>query len=240
MTAPQTLARPLARRVADLELPAERFGSEPDIPDSVIQAAVDALARGETHYSDRPGIPEFRAWVASHLLDRYGVKLDPKEVTITCGSTEARYATMTLFAEAGSQVLCPGDAAMIAGVARLLGVEVVRTVDDPQRVKVLYLTPDDPDEVVDATLQLAAQHGWWMIWDMSFARRQRDFHPAQQPQLAAHVVTIDTVSEHMAGWRVGWMAGSEAALRLRAFKQSITICTTNVSQWAALEFVRSQ
>lgn len=240
MTAPQTLARPLARRVADLELPAERFGSEPDIPDSVIQAAVDALARGETHYSDRPGIPEFRTWVASQLLDRYGVKLDPKEVTITCGSTEARYATMTLFAEAGSQVLCPGDTAMIAGVARVLGVEVVRTADDPQRVKVLYLTPDDPDEVVDAALQLAAQHGWWIIWDMSFARRQRDFHPAQQPPLTARVVTIDTVSEHMAGWRVGWMAGSEAALRLRAFKQSITICTTNVSQWAALEFVRSQ
>lgn len=240
MTAPQTLSRPLAQRVARLDLPVERFDNEPDISDNVLKAASDALARGETHYADRPGIPELRTWVANHLLEKYDVKLDPKEVTITCGSTEARYATLTLFAEPGAQVLCPGDSKNITGTARLLGVEVTATVVDPQRIKVLYVTPDDNEQTVDELLGLAAEHGWWVIWDLSYARRQRTFHPAQKPELAAHIVTIDTLSEHMAGWRVGWMAGSEAALRLRAFKQSITICTTNVSQWAALEFVRSQ
>ncbi len=38
----------------------------------------------------------------------------------------------------------------------------------------------------------------------------------------------------MEGWRVGFMAGSSAAGKLRAFKQSMTICTPSVSQWAAL------
>lgn len=38
----------------------------------------------------------------------------------------------------------------------------------------------------------------------------------------------------MDGWRVGFMAGSGAAGKLRAFKQSMTICTPSVSQWAAL------
>ena len=43
------------------------------------------------------------------------------------------------------------------------------------------------------------------------------------------MVTINSLSDRLAGWRLGWMAGSEAALRLRAGKQAITICTTAVS-----------
>ena len=74
---------------------------------------------------------------------------------------------------------------------------------------------------------------------MSLATARPDFHPAQNEKLAARVVTIDSLSHRMAGWRVGWMAGSEAALRLRARKQAITICTTSVSQWAGLELLRS-
>lgn len=240
MTAPQTLARPLAQRVMNLELPVEHLDDEADIPDFVIQAAMDALARGETHYADRPGILEFRTWVAEHLHQQYGLKVDPKEVTITCGSTEARYVALTIFLETGSQVLCPGDATLIAATTQLLGSSVVKSVTDPQKVRVIYLTPDDHDEMVSDLLQQAVQYGWWVIWDVSYARRQCTFHPAKQEALARRVVTIDSLSEHMAGWRIGWIAGSEAALRIRAFKQSITICTTNVSQWAALEFVRSR
>ena len=109
MQAPKALARSLADRVAGLE----QLRPPPDeaqlIPPNVIQAAVDALARGETHYTDRPGIPEFRAWVADHLLARWGVTVDPSEVTITCGSTEARYVSMTLLTEPGSKpCLCLG------------------------------------------------------------------------------------------------------------------------------------
>ena len=239
MTTPKTLARPLAQRVAGLELPTARRGDEPDIPDNVLQAAMDALARGETHYTDRPGIPEFRTFVAEQLGERFGLKIDPKEVTITCGSTEARFVTMVLFAEAGTQVLCPGDSTRLKGAAHIVGAEIITTVGDPQAVSVLYLTPDDDEQTVIELLQQAARHDWWVVWDMSFAARQRDFHPGQQEGLASSTVTINTVSEHMPGWRVGWMAGSEAALRLRAFKQAISICTTNVSQWATLEHVRT-
>ncbi len=235
---PKRLARPLADRVAGLDPPPTPPDESQPIPPNVINAAIDALDRGETHYTDRPGIPEFRGWVAEHLRERYGLGVDQTEVTITCGSTEARYVTMTLLTEPGSAVLCPGDPTPIRGALHLLGARVVDAVEPD--ISVLYLTPDIYRETVEQLLRQAEDADWWIVWDLSFARRSTDFHPARIESLAERVVTIDSLSQRMPGWRLGWMAGSEAALRLRAGKQAITICTTAVSQWAGLEWVSSR
>ncbi len=237
MQTPQTLSRPLAQRVAGLNAPLAPIADAPDLPASVIVAATSALDRGETHYTDRPGIPEFRAWVADHLRERYQVSVDPAEVTITCGSTEARYVCMTLLAGPGGSILCPGDSGLIRGAAHLVGARIVDAIQDD--ISLLYITPDLYRETSIELLQRAEETDWWIVYDLSFAKTDPPFHPAQNPKLAARVVTIDSLSDPMAGWRLGWMAGSEMALRLRAGKQAITICTTAVSQWAGLEWVRS-
>ena len=236
MKTPTKLSRSLAKRVAGLEDLFPPPSDNPPLPANVIAAAEDALARGETHYTDRPGIPEFRTWVADFLRDRWEVTVDPSEVTITCGSTEARYVTLTLLAEPGSAVLCPGDPARIQGALHLLGARIVDSIQPD--VTVLYLTPAVYRETVLELLKQAEATDWWIVWDLSFTTPD-DFHPAQNEALAKRVVTINSLSDRMAGWRLGWMAGSEAALRLRAGKQAITICTTAVSQWAGLEQLRS-
>ncbi len=238
MQSPQTLSRPLAQRVAALEAPPTQAREAQPLPKRVIEAAVAALARGETHYTDRPGIPELRGWVAEHLGARYNLSIDPAEVTITCGATEARYVSLTLLTAPGSAALCPGDAARIRGALHLLGARVVDSIADD--VSLLYLTPDVYRETAIELLQRAEESDWWIVYDLSFAKTSPPFHPAQNEKLAARVVTIDTLSDKMAGWRLGWMAGSEAALRLRAGKQAITICSTAVSQWAGLELLRME
>ena len=237
MNPPTNLARPLAQRVAGLDDLGAPSTEGPPIPDVVIAAAEAALARGETHYTDRPGIPELRAWVAEQLQEKWGVTVDPSEVTITCGSTEARYVALTLLAEAGSAVLCPGDSARIRGALHLLGARIVDSIEDD--VSLLYLTPDVYRETAIELLQRAEERDWWIVYDLSFAKTSPPFHPAQNPKLARRVVTIDTWTERLPGWRLGWMAGSEMALKLRAGKQAITICSTAVSQWAGLELVRT-
>ena len=237
MNPPTNLARPLAQRVAGLDDLGAPSTEGPPIPDVVIAAAEAALARGETHYTDRPGIPELRAWVAEQLQEKWGVTVDPSEVTITCGSTEARYVALTLLAEAGSAVLCPGDSARIRGALHLLGARIVDSIEDD--VSLLYLTPDVYRETAIELLQRAEERDWWIVYDLSFAKTSPPFHPAQNPKLARRVVTIDSWTERLPGWRLGWMAGSEMALKLRAGKQAITICSTAVSQWAGLELVRT-
>lgn len=230
----KTLSRPLAQRTVGLE-PATAELIEPDIPTNVVQAAADALDRGETHYADRPGIPELRALVADRLNAQYGLGYTANDITITCGSTEARYCALQHFVKSGVPIICPGDSSNIEATVRLGGGRVVTTVDEAEPGSALYLTPADN---VPAWLDEAEASGWWVIWDMT-GQNAANLHPAQRAGLRSRVISIDDVEAQMPGWRVGWMVGSEKHAQLRALKQAMTICTTNVSQWAVLEYLRS-
>ncbi|RPJ00978.1 MAG: hypothetical protein EHM39_04015 [Chloroflexi bacterium] len=232
MTGAQVLSRSLATRVQGLPEPVE-MPSGPDIPPAVIEAAVAALDAGKTHYTDRPGILPLRMWVSDTLRKRFGIDLDPGQVTITCGATEARFVILKQLARPGSLIACPGDPAPIAAAAHLVGVRLACVVDDPPSVSLTYLTPADTQRQVQTLLQQALGHDWWVVWDISQSEGTT-FHPALIPALASRVVTVGRFSARMPGWRVGWMAGSEKAEKLRAYKQSMTICSTSVAQWAAV------
>jgi aspartate/methionine/tyrosine aminotransferase len=234
----ETLARPLAARVGRLPALPTMITDEPDIPANVVQAAAEALDRGETHYADRPGIPELRSLLAEQINTRYGLAYKPNDVTVTCGATEARFCALQVLAKAETTVICPGDASQIAPVVALIGATLVSEAESAPAGSVLYLTPAAND--VEAWLNKAEAGGWWVLWDISGVKDAPAVHPASRSALLPRTVHIDDVDDEMAGWRVGWMVGSEKHAELRAFKQAMTICTTNVSQWAALELLRSQ
>jgi aspartate/methionine/tyrosine aminotransferase len=237
MTSVTTLARPLAARVEGLPAPAA-LPPGPPLPAAVLEAACAALDAGKTHYTDRPGILPLREWVSAYLRERYGLDISPDAVTITCGGTEARFVAVKKLAPAGTVVVCPGDAARMAGAAHLCGVTLAAQATEPDAVSALYLTPADPLAVGEPLLAMARERGWWVIWDTSGAPAG-DFHPAQDAALAPQTVTLGSLSDYLPGWRVGWMAGSRRAAELRAFKQSMTICSVSISQWAAAGLVEA-
>jgi aspartate aminotransferase len=231
MNSPAQLARPLASRVALLPEVTAPIPADQPVPESVQQAAFEAMARGETHYTDRPGILPLRKQAVEWLGKYYGLELSADEVTITCGATEARFVALKQLA-GGKRVLALSGG-VIEPAARLLGIALTQQADNAASIGLVYLTPaDDPDQV-RAVLEGAASTDWWIIWDTSAGPAQ-GFHPVQHPALAGRVVSIGSFSDALPGWRVGWMAGSKAANKLRAYKQSMTICSTSISQWAAL------
>lgn len=235
MTPPMTLACPLAARTQGLPEPVP-LPPGPALPPAVLEAACAALDAGKTHYTDRPGILPLRQWVSAHLRKQYGLDISPDAVTITCGGTEARFVAVKKLAAAGTAIVCPGNPARIVGAAHLCGVALMAEATAPDSVSALYLTPADPRPVADALLSMARERGWWVMWNMSGAPAG-DFHPAQDEALAPQTVTLGSLSDYLPGWRVGWMAGSRRAGELRAFKQSMTICSVSVSQWAAAGLV---
>lgn len=237
MSRASLLSRPLAARVSSLPDPAEHPAG-PDQPPAVIQAACDALDAGKTKYTDRPGILPLRTWVATTLNTRYGLAMSPDEVTITCGSTEARFVAIKKLVAPGTQLLCPDDIGMIAGPAALAGATVVSQVDDPATISVVVLRSTLALPTLDPVLAQAREAGWWVIWDMA-PGYDAATHPAQDAGLAPRVVTIGSLSHAMPGWRMGWLAGSDQAQQLRAYKQSMTICSPSISQWAALGLVET-
>jgi len=237
MSAAQKLAVPLASRVA--ALPAAPDTESPAVVQATVaSAAAQAMNAGHTHYTDRPGILPLRQHVVETLGATNGIEISADEVTITCGAVEGRFVALKQLVKAGSKVLAASADSLIAAPAELIGAGFTISAGE-EGISLLYLTPADDPQQRDALLQQAAANGWWVIWDMSVSGSSSAFHPAQHPALAKKTITLGEVSE-LSGWRVGWMAGSEAANKLRAFKQSMTICTTSVSQWAALGLKGSQ
>lgn len=232
MNAPQTLSRPLAARIAALGEPTATTANAPIVPQSVINAAASALESGQTHYTDRPGIEPLRTQAVNWLGRRFGIELDAGQVTITCGATEARFVAVKQLV-ANKAILAPGGGALIAQAAALVAAPVLTSLADPNDVAILYLTPADEPAVAELLLAAALQYNWWVMFDTSIAG-SRMAHPALNAELAPKVISIGSYSDVLPGWRVGWMAGSSAHNKLRAYKQSMTICTTSISQWAAL------
>lgn len=76
-----------------------------DTPEAVRRAAVDALERGETHYTHSLGIYELRAAVAAHYRARYGVDVDPERVVVTSGSSPGFFLLFSALLDPGDEVV---------------------------------------------------------------------------------------------------------------------------------------
>lgn len=231
----ESLSRPLADRVANLDMP-DFTPRDYEIPQSAKNGAIQALAEGKTHYTNRPGIVPLREWVAAEMNTLFGLSIDKDDVTITCGVEEAIFACVMVLAE--SNVYCPGDASQLHGAIQLKNVPLVYSLDDVTESSLIYLTGADAQETIDAVLDQANPETCWIVWDVSHAGSETN--PAQDARWASRVVTVSDSEDVLAGWRIGWMAGSDMAGKLRAFKQSMTICSPSISQWAMNGLVRGE
>lgn len=197
---------------------------------AAIAAVNDALDREETHYTDRPGILPLRQRVAEYLSGRFALTFNAKsDVVITCGVTEARFVTV--------QQLCkPGDGLFSAQPELISGAGVLRSVtmapspDDAVLVHVLASTGET------MIRQLISQAGSSAIILFEVDDETSGFHPASIEGVSGRMVTIGGMlgDGALASASVGYLAGQFQSAGLRDFKQALTICTTNLSQWAAL------
>jgi len=77
-----------------------------DTPRSIIEAGVESLREGRTHYTSNYGTLELRKALATHLERRYGVAYDPKrELLITVGASEALDLAMRATIDPGDEVI---------------------------------------------------------------------------------------------------------------------------------------
>jgi aminotransferase len=81
---------------------------EPDFDTApqVVEAGVEALRRGRTHYTSNYGTIELRTALADHLDTRYGVRYDPEtEILITVGASEAVDLALRATCDPGDEVI---------------------------------------------------------------------------------------------------------------------------------------
>jgi aminotransferase len=77
-----------------------------DTPRSIIEAGVESLREGRTHYTSNYGTIELRRALAAHLERRYGAAYDPlRELLITVGASEALDLAMRATIDPGDEVI---------------------------------------------------------------------------------------------------------------------------------------
>jgi len=98
-----------------------------DTPRPIVEAGVESLREGRTHYTSNYGTIELRRALADHLERLYGVRYDPsKELLITVGASEALDLALRATCDPGDEVILhePSYVAYIPAI-KFAGGEVV-------------------------------------------------------------------------------------------------------------------
>ncbi|MEQ8371276.1 MAG: pyridoxal phosphate-dependent aminotransferase [Alphaproteobacteria bacterium] len=172
------------------------FGeSDLDTPDVAKDAAMAALARGETHYTHQNGIPPLRQALATYMAGLYGRDFDSRRITVASGGMSAIMMALQTVLSAGDHMVIVTPLWPNAfGVCRILGAEysevpMVQHSDGwsldldrlfaavGPRTRALYIaTPGNPTGWImehdqqQAVLDFCRARGLWLIADEVYAR----------------------------------------------------------------------
>jgi aspartate/methionine/tyrosine aminotransferase len=80
---------------------------EPDFvsPQPIIDAGIQALRQGQTHYTPALGLPALRGAIADYYQHSYGISVSPKRIIITPGASGALQLALGVLVNPGDQVL---------------------------------------------------------------------------------------------------------------------------------------
>ena len=81
---------------------------EPDFntPEAVKNSAIEALHRGDTHYTHSLGTPALREAICNYYAQTYGVRnIDPGQVIVTSGTSPAFLVAMSAILDCGEEVI---------------------------------------------------------------------------------------------------------------------------------------
>jgi aspartate/methionine/tyrosine aminotransferase len=78
-----------------------------DTPANVIEAGVDALHKGWTHYGPAAGLPDLRQTIADYVSRTRGVPVSSEEVVVVPGGKPIIFFTILALIDAGDEVIYP-------------------------------------------------------------------------------------------------------------------------------------
>src|SRR5512132_3202348 len=139
----QAKAKELKRRGIDVI----SFGAgEPDFdtPDRIKDAAIQAMKRGQTKYTEVGGIPELRAAVCAKFKRDNGLDYEPADVLVSCGAKHTLYNMVVALIDPDDEVIVPSpywvsypeQVRLVGGVPVAVETHEATGFDlDPERVR---------------------------------------------------------------------------------------------------------
>ncbi|MEI2616334.1 MAG: pyridoxal phosphate-dependent aminotransferase [Thermomicrobiales bacterium] len=204
-----------------------------DTPEHVVQAGIDALQRGDTHYTPAAGTPALRQAIAGYVGQTRGVPVVPEQVVVTPGGKPVMFFVIMALAGPGDEVICPdpgfpiyASAVAFAGATPVpltlreedgfaVDPDALRTLVNERTKLIILNSPHNPtggvipSAALDEIARLAVERGVPVLSDEIYSRMVYDgaFESiTSRPGMAEQTVILDGFSKTyaMTGWRLGY------------------------------------
>ena len=229
------------------------FGAgEPDFdtPQRIKDAALDAMRRGQTKYTEVGGVPELRTAVCAKLKRDNDLDYEPADILVSVGAKHTLFNLVMALINPGDEVLVPSpywvsypeQVRMLGGVVVEVPTSETTGFDlDPAalaaavtpRTKLVVLnSPNNPTGAVfttaalEAVARLVVERQLWVVSDecyeaLTFEGRHVSI-ASFGPEIKARTIVVNTCSKAyaMTGWRIGYAAGPRTLIRAMTDAQS--------------------
>ncbi len=265
-TAFEVLVRARALEAAGKDIVHLEIG-EPDFdtPDNIVDAGVQALRSGWTHYSPSAGLPALRQEIANYVSRSRGINVSPDEVVVVPGGKPIIFFTMLALVEEGDEVIYPNPGFPIYGsMIEFLGARAVPIrlreeqgfgfdVDEfagkiNDRTKLIILnSPHNPTGGVLDTATMRkighaiGQRDVMILSDEIYSRlifEGEHFSLMSIPEFRERTILLDGFSKTyaMTGWRMGYgVMRADLALHVSRLMTNSNSCTASFTQMAGIE-----
>ena len=223
------------------------------MPAEMKKAAAAAIDADVNQYAITWGAKPLRDAIAAKYQAWYGMEVDPeREITVTCGATEAMAAVCLALLDPGDEVIVfepfyenYGPDAILCGAApKFVPLERPDWRIDPDRLRaafskktkaIIVNTPHNPSgrvhtrEELELIAQLCREHDAWAFTDEIYEhiRYEGEHHAlATFPGMRERTVTISGLSKTFSctGWRLGYaIAPPEQSVAIRKVHDFLTV-----------------
>ena len=207
----------------------------PNFPTPAVlkEAAAAAIHRDINQYAITWGSKRLRDALTARYADWYQLEIDPeREITVTCGATEAMAATLMAIVDPGDEVIVPepfyenyGPDAVLCDARPVyvplrpgepLDLDRVAQAFTPRTRAIIVNTPNNPTGRVltahelNGIAELCIRHDVYAVTDEIYEhiRYEGPHIPiATLPGMRDRTITISGASKtfSVTGWRVGWI-----------------------------------
>jgi len=228
-------------RIANLHQAVNLAQGFPDfpMPEPMKDAACTAIHGDVNQYAVTWGAPNLRLAIAEKYRRWYGMEVDPdRDVTVTCGATEAMASVFMALMNPGDEVIVPepfyenyGPDAILAGASPVfvpfdrpdwtLDADRLRNAFNRRTRAIIVNTPHNPTgrvltrDEISLIAELCIQHDAWAITDSPYEHMVYTGHHheiATWPGMRERTITISSLSKTYSctGWRIGWIIAPPA------------------------------
>ena len=236
---------------------------EPDFVTAqpIIDAGIDALQKGQTHYTPTMGLPALREAISDYYQDHYGVDVPARRIVITPGASGALQLAFSV-------LINPGDAVVLAdpgypcnrhfvrlnegkSITAHVGAEsryqltssILESAWTSDTVAAMLASPSNPTGTIVSADELKSMHAFVklqqgsLIVDEIYHGLTYDQKAQTALSVADDIFVINSFSKYfgMTGWRLGWLIVPEPYVdAVDRLAQNIFLAAPTLAQHAAL------